>query len=206
MPLENAEQAIVVKITRVDKQFVYCNDGNKYAKTNGRCPGRCILGKKDVILVPPFGYSAEEEAEKRRNIAIRQREAEEEEHKYEQEKAKDTAKEQSAQNLTVFQKFKDSWTKAKRIKTALGNIRIVSLSVSGVYCGEAANNVFMLLLNKKQEDGKTIYVASGANILELTSNLYDAPIMRLFTIQVTGKTKNEAVGAFFSAVTSFEKY
>jgi len=205
LPLEDAEHATVIKVARSDKQFAYCSDGNKYAQSNGRCSGRCVLGKKDIILLPPFGYSAEEEAERRRNVAIRQREAEEDQLKYEQEKAKDLAKEQAVGNLAVFQQFKDVWKKAKRVKTPLGDIRIVSITLSGTYCGESAINVFMLLLNKKQEHGKTVFTASGANILELTSNLYDAPITRLFTIHVCGATKNEAIGAFFSTVTSFEK-
>ena len=49
---------------------------NKYHQSNGRCSGRKILDKKDIIQLPPFGFSAEEESERIRNIALRNKEIE----------------------------------------------------------------------------------------------------------------------------------
>lgn len=204
-PLEDPELATVVKVTKADKQYAYCSDGNKYAQSNGRCHGRCVLGKKDIILLPPFGYSAEEEAEKQKNIATRKKELKLEQAEYEAEKAAKVQRDIFNANVELFQKHRHVWIKAKKIKTVLGIVRLVSLSLPGAYCGEISHNVFMILLNKTRENEQLKYVASGANIVELASSLHNDALRRLFTIQTAGSTQAEAVGAFFSKIIAFEK-
>lgn len=201
IPLEDQGQALAMKITRADKDFAYGKDGNKYHQSNGRCAGRKIFNKKDIIQLPPFGYSAEDEAERIRNIAIRNKEIELENLERRQTQLKNISLEEQKRSLEAFNSFKGVWTKAERFKTPLGTFRVVVLQFEGQYKNDITHCSALIWL-KKQKGG---YIGSAAVLIGIESELYPDILSRHFSIEMKGKTKPEVVGALFLKIKNYEK-
>jgi len=191
LPLENPGHALVIKITSADPKFAYGSDGNKYHQSNGRCAGRKVLGKKDCIKLPPFGYSAEEEAERTRNIATRNKELEIEESVQQQQRIQQSLIEERKQALEAFKSHKASWNKARRIKTPLGQLRVVVLQFEGQFKGEITHCAILTWI---QEHDQTI-LGYGAVLSGIESKLYPTILPRHFSLEANGSTIPEVIGA-----------
>ena len=201
LPLENPADASVVRVIRADASFAYCSDGNKYAQNNGRCSGRRVMGKKDIIKLPPFGYTAEEEAERLRNIALRGQEVALELASYQQQTESLRQAECQREALELFAQHQASWKRARRAKTPLGTLRLVILQSPGKFCGEIVTSAVTVLVKKAPlSDGKPGYFAYGAILSSIDSSLYNVPLMRLLTTESEGHTIAEAVGNLFGLV------
>jgi hypothetical protein len=201
LPLENPADALVIRVIRADASFAYCSDGNKYSQSNGRCSGRRVMGKKDIIKLPPFGYTVEEEMERLKNIAIRGQEVALELANYQQQNESLYQAECRREALELFTQHQDSWKKARRIKTPLGTLRLVILQAPGKFCGEVVTSAVTVLVKKAPlSNGNPGYLAYGTVLSSIDSNLYNVPLMRLLTTESEGHTIAEAVGILFGLV------
>ena len=201
LPLEDSEHAQAMKIVKADKDFAYGKDGKQYHQSNGRCTGRRIFNKKDIIQLPPFGYTAEEEAERLRNIAIRNKEIEQENLEYENAQLKNILLEEQKRAQNEFILFKDTWSKAKQIKTPLGTFKVVVIQFEGQYKNDITHCTVLIWL-RKQETG---YIGYAATLMGIESDIYPDILSRHFSIEETGKTKPEVIGKIFLKIKNYEK-
>lgn len=190
LPLENPEHACVIRIIHADKSFAYGSDQNKYHQSNGRCSGRKVLNHKDIIQLPPFGYSAEEEAERLRNIATRNKEFELEQLEHQQSVQRNSQIEAQQHALETFAAYKSNWKKARNVKTSLGRLKTLEFQIEGQYKGDVATCV-MLILIKPQNNA---FVGYGAILAGITSDLYVDTLARHASVEVSGETIPETVG------------
>lgn len=203
LPLEEEINACVIKVVKSDGTFAYCCDGNKYSQSTGRRSGRCVLNKKDIIKLPPFGYSAEEEAERLRNIAIRNQEIAMEEEQFTETKKLEEKAELRQTSLEVFEEHKRAWQRAKKIRTPLGDVRLLTISHSGKFYGDTVQRVILVMIKRKALEyasgiKKQGYVALGSMMVGIQCDLHKDTIVRSYSIEGEGTTIQEAVGSLIS--------
>lgn len=191
LPLENPENALVIKITKADKDFAYGSDGNKYHQSNGRCSGRKVLDKKDTIQLPPFGFSADEEADRIRNIALRNKEIELEQLKHQEIEQKNTLVEAQKHAVNEFKLHKGIWDKARRIKTPLGTFKVIVIQYEGQYKGDIATCAMLVWI----QGAKKQYKGYAAILMGIESELYNEVLPRHFTLEADGTKIAEVVGS-----------